>query len=335
MVFQLDEPTQVRRRVDAADRRGGDADAGDRASTTRSSATSALPRQEKVDMEGRGRRRRSRACSSIRSDYQPGRRYPLVVQLHGGPAESDKFGYGPGRDRELRAGARGQGLRRASGRTIAAAPATATRFSATSSAATSATCTSTSWRASTRLVQRGRRRSRSAGRDGLERRRAPRRTSSITFTDRFKAASSAAGVANWTSLFAQTDTRREPHARGSAARRGSENAPHRCASGTHSPLKDVANVKTPTLLFCGRGAIRACRCRSRSRCTARSSATACRRGCIVAPREGHQWGELRHQLFKANTELEWFERYVHGPRRTSGRSRHETRSGFCRQSSAI
>jgi dipeptidyl aminopeptidase/acylaminoacyl peptidase len=33
---------------------------------------------------------------------------------------------------------------------------------------------------------------------------------------------------------------------------------------------------------------------------------------IVAPREGHQWSELRHQLRKANEELEWFERYVMG-----------------------
>ena len=27
----------------------------------------------------------------------------------------------------------------------------------------------------------------------------------------------------------------------------------------------------------------------------------------VAPREGHQWQELRHQIFKANTELAWFD----------------------------
>ena len=32
----------------------------------------------------------------------------------------------------------------------------------------------------------------------------------------------------------------------------------------------------------------------------------------VAPREGHQWTELRHQIFKANTELAWFERYALG-----------------------
>src|SRR5262245_17535971 len=28
--------------------------------------------------------------------YQKGTRYPLVVQLHSGPVDSDKFGYGPG-----------------------------------------------------------------------------------------------------------------------------------------------------------------------------------------------------------------------------------------------
>jgi hypothetical protein len=30
----------------------------------------------------------------------------------------------------------------------------------------------------------------------------------------------------------------------------------------------------------------------------------------VAPREPHVWGELRHQLFKINTELAWFEKYA-------------------------
>jgi hypothetical protein len=30
----------------------------------------------------------------------------------------------------------------------------------------------------------------------------------------------------------------------------------------------------------------------------------------VAPREPHGWAELRHQLFKCNVEMEWFERYA-------------------------
>ena len=30
----------------------------------------------------------------------------------------------------------------------------------------------------------------------------------------------------------------------------------------------------------------------------------------VAPREGHGWRELRHRLFLANVQLDWFERWV-------------------------
>jgi dipeptidyl aminopeptidase/acylaminoacyl peptidase len=32
----------------------------------------------------------------------------------------------------------------------------------------------------------------------------------------------------------------------------------------------------------------------------------------IAPREPHGWTELRHQLFKINVELDWFEKYVNG-----------------------
>jgi dipeptidyl aminopeptidase/acylaminoacyl peptidase len=32
----------------------------------------------------------------------------------------------------------------------------------------------------------------------------------------------------------------------------------------------------------------------------------------IAPREPHNWGDLRHLLYKANTELEWFEKYAMG-----------------------
>jgi hypothetical protein len=32
----------------------------------------------------------------------------------------------------------------------------------------------------------------------------------------------------------------------------------------------------------------------------------------MAPREPHGWSELRHQLFKINVELEWFEKHVTG-----------------------
>lgn len=32
----------------------------------------------------------------------------------------------------------------------------------------------------------------------------------------------------------------------------------------------------------------------------------------IAPREPHGWRELRHELFKVNVELEWFETHVRG-----------------------
>jgi hypothetical protein len=32
----------------------------------------------------------------------------------------------------------------------------------------------------------------------------------------------------------------------------------------------------------------------------------------IAPREPHGWRELRHELFKMNVELEWFEKYAMG-----------------------
>ena len=80
-------------------------------------------------------------------DYQAGQKYPLAVMTHGGPQAADKYSLGSIVLRDP--GARRQRLRRACSRTIAAAPATATRSCATWSATTSRTRTSTSWPAST------------------------------------------------------------------------------------------------------------------------------------------------------------------------------------------
>jgi dipeptidyl aminopeptidase/acylaminoacyl peptidase len=131
----------------------------------------------------------------------------------------------------------------------------------------------------------------------------------ITFTHRFKAASSAAGAANWTSLFAQTDTR-ESRIAWFGGTPYQKNAPID-AFWNNSPLKDVARARTPTLLIAGEEDAR----------VPVPQAIEMYRGLkangvatklYIAPREPHQWGELRHQLFKANVELEWFERYVTG-----------------------
>ena len=71
----------------------------------------------------------------------------------------------------------------------------------------------------------------------------------ITFTDRFKAAASGAGAANWVSMYAQSDVRtyRTPWFGGTPWQK---NAPID-AYWNNSPLKDVANVKTPTIFLVG------------------------------------------------------------------------------------
>jgi dipeptidyl aminopeptidase/acylaminoacyl peptidase len=71
----------------------------------------------------------------------------------------------------------------------------------------------------------------------------------ITFTDRFKAASSGAGAANWISMYAQSDHRefRTPWFGGTPWQ---QNAPIDLY-WNNSPLKDVWKVKTPTIFLVG------------------------------------------------------------------------------------
>jgi dipeptidyl aminopeptidase/acylaminoacyl peptidase len=129
----------------------------------------------------------------------------------------------------------------------------------------------------------------------------------ITFTSRFKAASSGAGVAQWVSMYAQTDMRafRTPWFGGTPWQR---NAPID-AYWNNSPLKDVAAVKTPTIFFVGERDPRVPMPQSIEMYRALKSNNVDAH-LYIAPREPHGWGELRHQLFKLNAEIEWFEKYA-------------------------
>ena len=131
----------------------------------------------------------------------------------------------------------------------------------------------------------------------------------ITFTDRFKAAAAGAGAANWISMYAQSDIRsyRTPWFGGTPWQK---NAPID-AYWNNSPLKDVANVKTPTIFFVGEKDPRVPMPQSVEMHRALKS-NGVPTHLYVAPREPHGWAELRHQLFKANVELEWFEKYATG-----------------------
>jgi dipeptidyl aminopeptidase/acylaminoacyl peptidase len=304
MVFQLDEPSRI-----------GDAwtlplDGGTATRVTAIYDSLArdfsLPRQEKVTWSG---------ADGVTIEgllfyplgYEPGRRYPLVVQLHGGPVESDKFGYGPGVIvnyvtvlaakgyavlRPNYRGSSGYGnafLRDVVGHyfrnmhldVMAGVDALVQR-----GVADPDRLAVMGWSAGGHLTNK-----------------------LVTFTNRFKAASSTAGGANWTSLFAQTDTRvnRTLWFGGTPWQIDAPIA----AFWDNSPLKDAARVKTPTMFFVGQEDPRVPMPQAVEMYRA-LQANGVVSKLYVAPREGHQWGELRHQVFKANAELEWFEKYVMG-----------------------
>ncbi|MBI2402910.1 MAG: prolyl oligopeptidase family serine peptidase, partial [Gemmatimonadetes bacterium] len=131
----------------------------------------------------------------------------------------------------------------------------------------------------------------------------------ITFTSRFKAAASGAGAANWISMYAQSDVRfpRTPWFGGTPWQQGAPIDVY----WENSPLKYVANVRTPTIFFVGEEDPRVPKPQSVEMYRALKS-SGVPTHLYVAPREPHGWGELRHQLFKMNVELAWFEKYVTG-----------------------
>jgi dipeptidyl aminopeptidase/acylaminoacyl peptidase len=266
----------------------------------------ALPRQERVTWTGADGAT-VEGLLFYPLDYEKGRRYPLVVQLHGGPNEADRFGAGPGflsgyfpvlaakGYAVLRPNYRGSigygnaayrdivggyfrnmhlDVMRGVDRLIAMGIADPDRLVVTG------------WSAGGHLVNK-----------------------LITFTDRFKAASSGAGVANWISLYGQSDSRsnRTVYFGGTPWQEGAPIDVY----WNSSPIKDVARVKTPTLFFAGENDVRVPLAQSLEMFRAlRSNGVPSH--LYVAPREGHSWGELRHNFFKANAELEWFEKYARG-----------------------
>ena len=130
----------------------------------------------------------------------------------------------------------------------------------------------------------------------------------ITFTDRFKAASSFAGAANWISMYAQSDTRsrRDLWFGGTPY---DANGPF-ATYWEQSPIKDVAKTRTPTLFIVGENDPRVPLSQSIEMYRGLKRHNVPTR-LYVGPREGHGFGELRHRLFKFQVEMEWFERYVH------------------------
>ncbi|MBI1872267.1 MAG: S9 family peptidase [Acidobacteria bacterium] len=238
-------------------------------------------------------------------DYEAGRRYPLCVQTHGGPQASDKFGFPASSDyipvlaakgyvvlKPNYRGSTGYGdpfLRDMVGHyfqnahkdvmagvdhVIGLGIADPDRMVAMG------------WSAGGHMTNK-----------------------LITFTNRFKAASSGAGAANWVSMYSQSQTRtfRTPWFGGTPWQK---NAPID-VYWEHSPLKYVANVTTPTIFLVGQEDPQVPAPQSVEMYRALKS-NGIPTHLYMAPREGHGWAELRHALFKRNVELEWFEKHATG-----------------------
>lgn len=307
------------------------------ASSTRSQVTHvydsvdkefALPRQERIQWKGAdGATVEGLLYYPV--DYKQGTRYPLVVQTHGGPAAADKFGFGSWSSyvpvlagmgyavlKPNYRGSTGYGnafLRNMVGHYFDQAHLdvmAGVDHVIKTGVADPDKLIKMGWSAGGHMTNK-----------------------IITFTDRFKAAASGAGAANWVSMYAQSDQRhyRTPWFGDTP---WGKNAPID-KYWNDSPLKFVANVKTPTIFLVGEQDPRVPPPQSVEMYQAlKHNGVATR--LYMAPREPHGWGELRHQLFKINAELEWFERYVKQPglplvggagrRAASGTARDEPRT---------
>ena len=266
--------------------------------------TLAVPRQEKVTWK-------SNDGATIEGilmypwNYAPGTRYPLVVQLHGGPEDSDKFGAGSGLLFNyfpvltgkgwfvLRPNYRGStGYGNAFLRDVIPGYFRNMQFDVLSGIdalikqglVDGDRMAVMGWSAGGHLTNK-----------------------LVTMTTRFKAASSGAGAADWVSLYAQSD-RREDRTTWFGGTPWQKNTSI-AAFWNASPVKDAANVKTPTLFFVGENDPRVPKEQSIEMYRAIKSHNVPTR-LYIAPREGHNWIELRHQIAKANAELAWFSQYV-------------------------
>jgi len=304
MIFQLDEPDRL-----------GDAWTLPLSGGTPTRVTGVydslasefeLPRQDKVEWKAADGTT-IEGVLFYPAGYEPGKKYPLVVQMHGGPRDSDKFGYGPGfiQNYVPVLAARGYAVLRPNYRgsigygsafmrdpigkyfrnmhldVIAGVDALVKEGLVDSDRVAVM-----GWSAGGHLTNK-----------------------LITFTDRFKAASSGAGAADWTALFSQSATRAErvlwfggtPYQKNAPADLYWE----------ESPLKHAAQVKTPTLFFVGADDPQVPKEQSIEMYRALKANNVPTK-LYIGPGEPHLWFGLRHLLAKANAELEWFDRYLMG-----------------------
>lgn len=128
----------------------------------------------------------------------------------------------------------------------------------------------------------------------------------LTHTDRFKAISSGAGAMNWISMYAQTDVHanREFYFQGTPY----ENWDHYLDI---SPIKYIKNAKTPTLIQVGGDDQRVPRAQSEELHMALKK-LGVPTEFIVYPKMPHGITEPRYQMVKMVAEYNWFEKWIKG-----------------------
>jgi dipeptidyl aminopeptidase/acylaminoacyl peptidase len=238
-------------------------------------------------------------------DYQEGQRYPVVVQTHGGPAASDKFGFGRWSSYVQVLTARGWAVFKPNYRGSTGYGDEVLRDMVGHYYRQSHLDVMTGVDHLIELgIVDGDRMAKMGWSGGGH-----MTNKIITHTDRFKAASSGAGAVNWISMYGTSDVRiyRTPWFGGTPWQ---EDAPIDTYWG-HSPLKDIYKVTTPTIVLVGENDVRVPPEQSVELYRALKS-NGVDTHLYIAPREPHGWRELRHELFKVNVEIDWFERHVRG-----------------------
>jgi dipeptidyl aminopeptidase/acylaminoacyl peptidase len=261
-----------------------------------------LPRQEAVQWEGEDGVT-VEGLLFYPLDYREGQRYPLIVQTHGGPAASDKFQFGSSSNYVQVLAAKGYFVLKPNyrGSTGYGDPFLRDMVGHYFNQAHKDVITGVDYLIARGLVD-GERMGKMGWSGGGH-----MTNKIITYTDRFKAASSGAGAANWISMYAQSDVRvyRTPWFGGNP---WEADAPID-AYWDNSPLKYVSNVTTPTLILVGEEDLRVPMPQSVEMYRA-LKALGVPVHLYVAPRQPHGWQELYHRLFKANVEMDWWERWI-------------------------
>ncbi|PJI87523.1 S9 family peptidase [Sphingomonas koreensis] len=261
-----------------------------------------LPRQEAIRWPG-PEGQELEGLITYPLGYTPGRRYPLIVQSHGGPRSADQFNIfsygrflpllashgfvtlsvnyrgGTGYGDTFLQGMNGDYFRIADRDVLSGVDELVKR-----GIADPARLGAMGWSAGGHMTAR-----------------------LITVTDRFKAAIVGAGAVDWASMYLGSDTRWQrkewfvtpPY--GSQARRD--------LYLRNSPLASIDAVKTPTLILSGAEDRRVPPAQSVMLFRALKD-MGVPTELYLAPREPHNFKELRHQLFQVNASMRWLTTYV-------------------------